>query len=449
MTCAVKPPVRLLIRALDAGSTYLSFRWTDRPDHPWIHRLDVAEVARVAWLLDNALIGNRTDDDDGEVRRALNGPLSRLDSEREFSTELATLVTGHRFADEINERAATDSVVIEYTPSPTTARVPVDLLPVDGDIRVMEKAELVYTPPAALNAGRADRSVRNWEDVAERPVLYVVDPDAPDAAGLRQVLPPVWLGKRTNATLFADRIAATAHTENSGVREWISRWMLHDDLCSAPSRLFYFGHVSGTLNQPGSASLHLSDDEYTWGLAAIHGGSHRPLSALDLVYGTVTYPGTADGTVERALRHLPGRAIWPMPLRVAIIACEGGSDYRSAEIFGLVTACMNSGAELVSTTRWTLPADRAFAEFTDDDDAAEVPGPTTELALAVDSAHRSDDPPADLTRWRRKQLQRWRESGADSVRNTPLVWAGLTEHVCPARPVSARGGTALGEGHDG
>ncbi|WP_279100814.1 CHAT domain-containing protein [Gordonia bronchialis] len=437
MTGTTGGPLRLLVRALDAGSTYLLFRWVDKPDEHWVRRLEPPTVAKVTALLDAALIGDSVGAGEQEARRALSGPLCGLSSERDWSAELAELVIGDRVCREITERAAEGPISIEFTPSPALARVPLDLLPVEGDTRVMEKATLVYAPLSALHAGRKKRP-DEWAAVADRPVCYVIDPDAPDAAGLSQLLPPVWVGGHTNTSLFANLLERTEHTANSGVRQWISRWLLRDDLLTRPSRLLYFGHVSGTLNQPGSASLHLSDSEYTWGLAAIHGGSHRPLSALDLVYGTVTYPGTADGTVERALRNIPGHELWPMPARVAIIACEGGSDYRSSEVFGLVTACMNAGAELVSTTRWTLPSDGAVSRFASGPDVSEVPGPTTELALAVDAAHRGADPSAELNDWRRNQLHRWRATGEVSARNTPLVWASLTDHVCRWRPPHQR-----------
>lgn len=427
---------RLLIRALDAGpTTYLSFRWADAPGEPWVRRLDPPFVAEITRLLDTALIGDSVGDDRQEVKRALRGPFSSLAGERELTARLAALLDWEWMTDEVNERSARGEVTIEYTPSPALARLPIDLLPIDGDTRLMEKAELVCVPPAALHAGRA-REPDNWDEVSSRPVLYVIDPDAPDAAGLQQILPPAHDGVPSNTAEFKSLLQSTHCTDHSGIGKHIDRWILHDELKTFPSRMVYFGHVSSTLNQPGSASLHLADNEYIWGLAAKHQGSHRPLSALDLLYGTVSYtPADAAFLDRRVVPGKEGHELWPMPPRVALIACEGGSDYRSTEIFGLVTACLNAGAELVTTTRWSLPSDQALATYAGVDD---IPGPTTALALAVDAVHRTADPVAALNQWQREQLTAWRHTGDHSCRHTPLVWASLADHLCRWRPVDRR-----------
>lgn len=427
-------PARLLVRALDTGGcTYISFRWLESPQAPWVIRLQPAVVAEVTALLDDALIGHSDDNGDAEVKRAIEGPLSRLDSEFCWSAALAEHLLDNRFRDLMAEHSHRP-VTIEYTPSPAIARVPLDLLPVDGDRRLMECVELVCGPPASLHAGRA-RTPERWRDVADRPVLYIIDPDAPDNAGLRQVLPDSPADDDSNTKRLIDLVAGTPSTSQSGVHQRIGRWQLHDELLSNPSRLLYVGHVSSTLDQPGSASIHLADDEITWGLAAALNGSHRPLSALDLLYGTLHHHADSRGTIHRGLSGIPGHRLWPMPPRVAIIACEGGSDYRSTEIFGLVTACLNSGAGLVTTTRWTLPSDHSMRRY---GAVAEIPGPTTELALAVDAAHRTADPVAALNSWQRDKLARWRATGHDSMQHSPLVWASITDHQCDWRAVQRK-----------
>lgn len=64
---------------------------------------------------------------------------------------------------------------------------------------------------------------------------------------------------------------------------------------------------------------------------------HRPFSALDLLRGTIECR-VRDHRLPLGFEQPErGRTIWPMPARVAIIACEGGADYRATETFGLVT----------------------------------------------------------------------------------------------------------------
>ena len=425
----------LLIRAIDAGATYISFRWLDDPNHPTVRRLlPETHLRRLTALLNEALIGD--DDSTNEVKRAIRGPLGTLGGERSFTTELSEIILDDTVVSQIVARATRGEVTIEYTPSPAISRVPLDLLPIgSGDRRLMEIAEFVCVPPVSLVAGRArqpDPRIRFAPDS----VLYIVDPEVPNAAGLRQVLPQPAAGDYTNADCWAERIAATKHaTMNSGVRKRITRWRLHQDLITWPSRLMYVGHVSSTLQQPGSASLHLSCEWHEWGLAAGIARAHRPLSALDLLYGTVQYPhaGPSGRMPPVRFRNLAGHELWPMPPRVAMIACEGGVDYRSDDIFGLVTASMNSGAELVTTTRWTLPSDDAVQQFGYGDDCGALPGPTTELGLAVDEAHQSSDPVAWMNNWQRAKLECWRETGHRSSRHSPLVWASITDHVCAPR----------------
>ncbi|MFI8774626.1 CHAT domain-containing protein [Gordonia sp. NPDC062954] len=418
----------LQIRAVDAGATFVSYRWLDDVDNPVVRRLSSGAIRQITWLLDDALIGDagadghRADD----VQRALNGPLSTTAREAEFSGNLAAQILGADVSREISARSRRGRVTVRYTPSPSLARVPLDLLPIDGDIRLMEKAQLYCVPPATLRAGRAVVPKRWSQELARRPVLYVIDPEVPAAAGLDQVLPAPLATARSGVDSFVNLLERTPHTDGSVVRRQIMRWKLGEDLRTHPGRMLYFGHVSANRQQPGSASLHLSDGEYHWGLCAVKGRSHRPFSALDLLYGT-KYPsmGPADVTIPPSMEDRSGHSLWPMPPRVAIIACEGAVDYRSREIFGLVTACMNSGAELVTTTRWALPSDTVM------DDAARetsVPGPTTRLALAVDEAHRAADPVEALNRWQCRQLARWRDTS--DLQYSPLIWAAVTDHWC-------------------
>ncbi|MDX3128322.1 hypothetical protein PV367_00510 [Streptomyces europaeiscabiei] len=139
--------------------------------------------------------------------------------------------------------------------------------------------------------------------------------------------------------------------------------------------------------------------------------THRPLSAKDLLLGTL--PLRADG--------VPGAQLWPAPPRVALIACESGGDLRFAESFGLATAVIHNGAQLVTATRWVLPTSFAFHR------PAGLPQsvrPLTEAVVAVDAAHEDHDPVRRLRAWQRQQLDRWRADGR--IEHSPLLWAALT-----------------------
>ncbi|WP_241548479.1 CHAT domain-containing protein [Gordonia alkanivorans] len=422
----------LLIRAVDAGGTYVSFRWLDDPGHPRVHVITAPKMNRALARLDEALIGADGDDRAEAVRRALTGPFTRYLGEYTVSEALSRVILPESVTAAIVRRSRVGRVLIRVTPSQFLAGVPFELLVVDGATRMIELADISYEPPAAVHLGRARDPLPWSEEVARRPVLYVVDPVLPAGSGLRQVTrrSPRTSSDRSDADLFRERIESRSHTVLSGVGKLIDRWDLSDELRLEPSRFFYFGHVSSTVDQPGSASVHLSDDGHVWGLAETIHGAHRPLAALDLLLGTSS-PELGAGEADHLPEGVPGHRLWPMPPRVAVIACEGGIDYRSSETFGLVVAMFSAGAEALVTTRWTLPSDAAFAEFSGVDQGI---GPTTELALAVDESQTEQDPVAALAEWQRRKLDQWRDSPGPAT--SPLTWAAVGTHVCPRREVT-------------
>lgn len=422
-------PHTLLIRCLDAGHTYLSFRWLDDPDNPTLHRPSNVTRKRVLRALDNALItvepGASTE---AATAASISGDMSSPERELALGRDLADLVFPQEVRQKITARGADCRIVVRITPSKLLSRVPFELAVIDHARRLIEFADVTYEPPAAVHVGRA-RVPQPWCDVDDdAPVAYIVDPVMPAGAGIAQVLDRS-REPRSGRRQFERRIAERLHTRNAGVGRIVGRWELSDDLRSGPGRLLYFGHVSSTAAEPGSASIHLSDDKHEWGLAADHHGAHRPLSALDLLLGT-SAPHLGPTDTEPPAAEGLGHDIWPMPKRVAIIACEGGVDYRSAETFGLVMAMFNGGAEVVTTTRWILPTDLAFERF---GGVPPTPGPTTELALAVDDTHRTADPVAALCDWQRAMLTAWRDDPGPA--NSPLVWAAAACHVCPPRQI--------------
>jgi len=164
------------------------------------------------------------------------------------------------------------------------------------------------------------------------------------------------------------------------------------------------------------------------GTAELIEDTHRPLSALDLLLGT-----SQDAHRDPGLRYahpgtVLGHEIWPMPPRVALIACESGGDYAASETFGLVVAAHSNGAEYVTATRWTLPTDHAFA--------LHHPGlvstyPTSDLAVNVHRALQTTHP-IDVTRtWQLKQLHQWAVTG--HITHTPLIFASIAVHHAPRR----------------
>lgn len=191
-------------------------------------------------------------------------------------------------------------------------------------------------------------------------------------------------------------------------RDWLS-----GVLRTGARRLLYVGHVSGApvaSGQSEDGTLHLCCGPGTEGLTQTI-RTHRPLSAKDLLLGTL--PLRADGAC--------GAQVWPAPARVALIACESGGDLRFAESFGLASAMIHNGADLVTATRWVLPTSLAFHHL------AGVPQsvrPLTEAVIAVDAAHEHPDPVRHLGSWQRQQADRWRAGGR--IEHSPLLWAALT-----------------------
>ncbi|KAF0845270.1 hypothetical protein FNL39_10878 [Nocardia caishijiensis] len=432
------------MRAVDAGDTYLSWRWLDRPERCECAVVPADPLERALDLLRAALPARLTGESGGQgVERALTGAFADRDGELRVVEALTAAVLPIALSVQIGQRARDgERICVRLTPSVRLSSVPWDLLIVDGLHRMLDVAEVVYEPPAAVHAGRANRP-SEWSAVAHRPALVLIDPQTPAGAEIHNLGPVLGPGDHADfrdlvaSYVTTGRIPASERGRCIGAR--VSRRDLATALRSERSRLFYFGHVSAAVDEPGSAALHIHDTRNTWGMAQPlartdadgnpmpSAGDHRPLAAVDLLLGTLA----GDSAAHRVYGHTepqPGARLWPMPPRVALIACEGGVDYRSAETFGLVVAMVNAGAALVTTTRWTLPTNRAFAEF----GPGTAAKPTTELGLRVDRAHEGLDPVGDLRAWQRRCLQRWQAVG--DIADSPLVWASLSHTVAPWRP---------------
>lgn len=438
--------VDVVVRAADAGDTYLSWRWLDDVHTPHASRLSAATLKSVLERLDDALIAPRSEEDPDGVRRALTeGDFSNLAAERDLADHLTAAALPAPLVQQLLDRVDRGfHIRFRLTPSPMLARIPWEVMAVDQTRRLIEVADITYDPPAIVHAARSRPAVA-WGELRTQPGVFVIDPNVPRSKGRDQF--PATLDSRSDHRSFKNRIRK--HEEIGGahaasIGRLVSRRRLSDLLRAAPrSRFFYFGHVSATTDEPGTASLHLSDTAATWGMAELmrpeglptdapallDARDHRPLSALDLMLGTTMTADPAVWALYGADRPQAGHEIWPMPPRVALIACESGVDYRSAETFGLVIAMLDAGAELVTTTRWPLPTGKAFRDH--HPDLPRGVSPPVDLGLAVDHAHTLDDPVHHLADWQRGQLQLWRAHG--EIQYSPLLWAALIHTLAPMR----------------
>lgn len=433
--------IDVLLHAADAGDTFLSWTWLRPPYAAQVSRRPAGALDDVLADLDGGLLAAALRDG-GEADPATapgdstappagnpltSGPFSTRGDERELAERLASAALPAELATQLVDEARRAHIRLRITPSPRLARVPWELLLMPDGRRLIEVCEIVLDPPTAIYA---DRNIQPdpWATVADRPVLHVIDPLLSDRR--EQVLTP------TGVRAFADRLAslrAAGRALRNGnpqknPQSNVTREQLNYALRIRRSRLLYFGHVSARPEEPGTASIHLSDPAHgAWGMMPPRAGN-RPLSALDLLLGTARCDDPAVWHRYDADECQLGPEIWPMPSRVALIACEGGVDFRSTETFGLVIAMLNAGAGLVTTTRWPLPSDAAFHAV----GIGETALPTTELALHVDAAHDRDDPVAELRAWQLDQLQRWQRS-ADDVVYSPILWAALTHTWAPGR----------------
>ncbi|WP_406091699.1 hypothetical protein [Streptomyces sp. NBC_01013] len=406
------------IRLADAGDLFMTWTWAGGAQGFGTGQGPAAEVDRAVAELAHALPGAGQGAE--ALRRALTtGALAGHDTEHRLAHTLAGALWPQELTTQIrrvSERAGRPLVRIQ--PSPRVAQVPWELLAVDeGDVRLIDLADVVTTAPTSLR--RQNTAGRPARDTG--PVVLVLDPRVPGFRAdspLGSVLGPPGSDPEL-LSLVQDRLDAGAVEPSLGApaeafrRTDLDRDWLSGVLRAGARRLMYVGHVSGAPVEGGQSedgTLHLCCGPDSAGLTEPV-RTHRPLSAKDLLLGTL--PVRADGE--------PGALIWPAPPRVALIGCESGGDLRFAESFGLATAMLHNGAELVTATRWVLPTSFAFHRLAG---LPESLRPLSEAITAVDTAHEHLDPVHRLGRWQREQLDRWRAGGR--IEHSPLLWAALT-----------------------
>ncbi|MBA4022196.1 MAG: CHAT domain-containing protein [Gordonia sp.] len=440
--------VTLVLRFADVGvATYGSLRVVGDPTRTVTWVVADSHLTAVTVELDAALPvphGEETTED--AVGRALTaGPLASPDAELRWSYHLGSLLLSEEAWALLSECVADPRPTLFVTPTARLAQTPFAMLAVptaspvtNGSVetapaesgvgpglpdiaeltdgyRLMEIADVVMAPP--VNIVRAPRRAVSWEDRCHNPPVLILDPRVP---GQRPDSPlGSVLGRPSSSSPVAQHFAGILESESalpdvgSAVelfrrsdidRNWLSR-MLQDE----PSRLLFVGHASAAPGDAGyaeRAAIHLACPEAIPGYADAV-GTHRPFTAADLLADT---------------------SRWPMPPRVALVACASGSDYRFDEATGMVAAVILSGAEVVTATLWSLPTNAGYRRFSRDA-ATEDTDLMAELIVAVDTAHRADDAARSVGRWQRAQMRRWRE-GDQSAH--PIYWGALVTFVVRA-----------------
>lgn len=406
----------VLLRYADAGHLYATWRWTDN-----LHTAEAAffpqEVVDAAVAELSAALpgidGGPAAAGPGEpaildgVEAALTtGAFADYDRELALGRTLSRALIPHGLALRLDEfEKAGIRPRIRIQPSPRIAQVPWELLAGDPEeTRLIEIADVSVLAPAGV-AHAPGRSARSWADSRDLPVVAVLDPRVPSfradsrlgsVLGRMQADAPL----AAHVAGLAGRLRPFADTSVEMFRRTdVDRDWLGEVLREGAGRLLYVGHATAAAPESGEgehAQLHLACTAEADGHAPILRG-HRPLSAKDLLLG--------DGR-------------YPMPSRVALIACESGGDLRFTETLGLATAAILGGAELVTATRWTLATDFAVAR------AGGEGRPLQEAVVAIDAAHDTADPVAAIGDWQRGRLKSWRENR--SVADSPVLWAAFS-----------------------
>lgn len=411
------------VRLADAGDLFMTWTWVGGARGFGTGHGPAAEVDASVRELAAALPG--ADEGATGMRRAFaSGALADRGAERRLARTLGEALWPDGLTAQLRQVSArAGRPLVRIQPSPRVAQVPWELLAVDdGDTRLIDLADVATTAPTSLRRRNTpDRPGTSDRPGASGPVVLLLDPRVPGfraASPLGSVLGPP--GSDPDLLCLVERHLGAGAVEPSLAapaeafrRTDLNRDWLSDVLRNGARRLMYVGHVSGAPVEGGQSedgALHLCCGAQTAGLTEPV-RTHRPLSAKDLLLGTLPLRGDGE----------PGSRIWPAPPRVALIGCESGGDLRFAESFGLATAMLHNGAELVTATRWALPTSFAFHRLAG---LPEQVRPLSEAIVAVDAAHEDDDPVRRLGRWQRERLDRWRADGR--IEHAPLLWAAMT-----------------------
>ncbi|MFQ6329581.1 CHAT domain-containing protein [Nocardia sp. CWNU-33] len=408
----------VIVRMADAGDLYMSWRWIGNVHSQGASMLPEAAITDAVRRLAAALPNPA--EPDALERAVTTGAFAAHDSEYLVAQALSRALLPYGLAVQLYDLYTRGiRPHIRLQPSPRLAQVPWEIIAPDPALRLVDIADVSLLAPAGIVHSRG-RTARAWHDMREQPVVAVLDPRIP---GYRadSILGSV-LGRMDADTPVARRFAeyhtlgrllpAVEDAIEAFRRTDVDRDWLGKALREGASRLVYVGHVTAAAPESGQsedAELHLSCTADTVGFAAPT-RAHRPLSAKDLLLGTHTL--TQD--------PLDGPQLWPIPSRVALIACESGGDMRFSEALGLVAAMINGGAELVTASRWPLPTDLAFQRLAG---APPEAHPLQDAICAIDAAHEHPDPTTALAEWQRARLTQWRTDR--SIEHSPILWAAF------------------------
>lgn len=410
----------LVLRFADVGiATYASLRVIGQPARTvtWVveEPILLAALQQLADALPNPHPGETRRD---AVERSLTtGPFATAEGELTSAYVLGVLLIAAQGWDLLMEHIAQPRAVLFVAPSARLAGVPWGLLavPTTGPTqeelvraraaattasgpeparipwqlddlstrtegyRLMELVDVLMAAPP--NIVHAPRTPTPYSRRADHPPLLILDPRVPGQrpdSDLGSVL-----GRPTPQSPLVQHFGGDVDLFR---RADADRLWLATQLDQAPSRLLFVGHASAADGDLGHADR-----------AAIHLAEPDGLSAADLM-----------------------AAAWPLPPRIALLACASGGDYQFDEATGLVAALILGGAQLVTATLWSLPTGAGYRQFGAPDDPEF--DPMAELVIAVDDAHGEAEAGLAVNRWQRTQMRRWRDG---DVTASPLYWAAL------------------------
>lgn len=402
-----RPVARL--RFVDGDDLFVSWIWDHQRTAPRMTLIGRELVApaldRLAKALPSPLPGEGGIE---ALTRALAGG-DLVDPERE--QQLAVLLTSALIPqwlgaelDALEEAGLRPHLRIQLSPS--TAQLPWELLSTSGVERGVDMADASVLLPATLR-NDPSRAVSPWSPSS--PVVTVLDPAVPGFSAtseLGSVLGTIAPG--SDLARAIDDLGCRRLPRGEAFRRAdVDRLVLTQALADA-GRLLYLGHVTASTHAL-DARLHLSDPADAPG-ATPPIGAHRPYSAAEIALGA------------------PGLEPLRAPNRVALIACDSGTDMRFAEPTGLVAAFLHRGAEYVTATRWTLPTEAGLRRLVPGlGDRAE--GMLADAVIAVNAAHESDDPISALGAWQREQRRLWTSTG--DPRHSPIMWGAFATAWAP------------------
>lgn len=413
-------------------------------------------------------------EDTNRFLRVAQGPFLTPDAELELMSDVADAVLPEGFVRAVLDASADGArrVLVVLNTPPSCGQVPWELLPTgrqtdDGHVqRLLDVADIVTM--GAILSRDADPTVAHpsWENVKDEPALYLIQPWDPTTSG-PGVLSGASLKQWDQRVSDRGQLGLAPDRRQDADRIWLSTALRRDDRVAAQgnnrplSHLLYVGHMTG---DGMSSRLQLADDAEVFGRMPLDVVGCRWFSADDLVHGTWKWGeyvarqqyqcreigasidvGTrwpvGVGVAREADSLTPfdtpeekhGLILWPMPPRVGLVACQSGTEPRQLEPFGMVTAILEAGAELVMATRWTMLTDRFFQQVSRDPTVR----PFFDLSVVVDECLQAEDPVREMNEWKRASLRRWRNQPTKA--GSPLTWAGLTAFRAPDRSVSDSG----------